>query len=324
MFIRPFLPLPTTQCDGLGANYTPGEWKIRCSIVVYCMAVQSVIGWILFMFFAGVGLFCAPIDWMHQFIGRPKSIITKSEFINRARTIAQRAKELQSLSDMLKRQVRGRAWPRRFSVSLAIDGIRMVYYCLVCSSEDELFHPVPALTVLQCMSCMPFTSGVRYCPWLRRCLALVRCLTVYSLPPPKPGPAVAQRRQEPAVARQLQAPADGAVPTGGGRVPAGPRVPAGGLQMNDELISLFPNHCFQTLDANETNDGGGRVPAGQSLPADDLETETLSLWIASLYVILNRLSVMFFSHYAHVGCNATMQPRACVSTAGIFARARPA
>jgi hypothetical protein len=46
------------------------------------------------MIFAGVGVFCAPVDWIFQYLGRPKVIITKSEYIGRARGLAQRAKEI--------------------------------------------------------------------------------------------------------------------------------------------------------------------------------------------------------------------------------------
>lgn len=44
--------------------------------------------------FAGWGMFAAPIDWIFQYIRRPKSVITKSEYIDRARGLAQRAKEI--------------------------------------------------------------------------------------------------------------------------------------------------------------------------------------------------------------------------------------
>lgn len=54
----------------------------------------AVAGWILFLIFAGWGMFAAPIDWIFQYIRRPKSVITKSEYIDRARGLAQRAKEV--------------------------------------------------------------------------------------------------------------------------------------------------------------------------------------------------------------------------------------
>jgi len=39
-------------------------------------------------------MFAAPIDWIFQYVRRPKSVITKSEYIDRARGLAQRAKEI--------------------------------------------------------------------------------------------------------------------------------------------------------------------------------------------------------------------------------------
>ncbi len=41
-----------------------------------------------------MGLLAAPIDWIFQFQGRPQSVITKSEYMRRARVIAQRAKQV--------------------------------------------------------------------------------------------------------------------------------------------------------------------------------------------------------------------------------------
>jgi hypothetical protein len=51
-------------------------------------------GWLLFLVFAGMGVLATPIDWIQQFLGRPKTVITKSEYIRRARLVAQRAKQL--------------------------------------------------------------------------------------------------------------------------------------------------------------------------------------------------------------------------------------
>jgi hypothetical protein len=51
-------------------------------------------GWILFLVFAGWGIFAAPIDWIFQYIRRPKAVITKSEYIDRARGLAMRAKDI--------------------------------------------------------------------------------------------------------------------------------------------------------------------------------------------------------------------------------------
>lgn len=87
------------QCTAIGTSTMPARfvlsnWKLRVSIPIYVMAIQSVLGWVLFLIFAGVGIMAAPIDWLQQFLGRPKIVITKSEYMARARIIAQRAKEI--------------------------------------------------------------------------------------------------------------------------------------------------------------------------------------------------------------------------------------
>jgi hypothetical protein len=48
-------------------------------------------GWVLFMVFAGVGLVALPLDLVQSFLGRPVAVITKSEYIKRARGLGQRA-----------------------------------------------------------------------------------------------------------------------------------------------------------------------------------------------------------------------------------------
>lgn len=50
--------------------------------------------WLLFLVFAGVGVLAAPIDWIQQWRSRPTSVITRSEYMRRARIIAQRSKEV--------------------------------------------------------------------------------------------------------------------------------------------------------------------------------------------------------------------------------------
>jgi LMBR1 domain-containing protein 1 len=66
------------------------------NMLMLCWAncVAAPLGWILFMVFAGVGVLAAPVDWIFQFIGRPQSIITRSEYMQRGRVLAQRAKQI--------------------------------------------------------------------------------------------------------------------------------------------------------------------------------------------------------------------------------------
>lgn len=106
------------------------------------MAMQSVIGWILFLVFGGWGLLAGPVDWVHEYMRRPRSAITRSQYLERARGIAQRAREIRATSDMLKRQDRasggskGRGWR---------GGLRRLQREVVALEADEaaLDHAFP-------------------------------------------------------------------------------------------------------------------------------------------------------------------------------------
>ncbi|GLC46184.1 hypothetical protein PLESTB_001198800 [Pleodorina starrii] len=102
------------QCSAFGTTFKFNNWKLRVSLPVYIMAIQSVLGWLLFLVFAGVGLLAAPIDWLQEFLGRPKAVITKSEYMRRAQIIAQRAKQIMNMLQMLRRGDRDRRWRSNF------------------------------------------------------------------------------------------------------------------------------------------------------------------------------------------------------------------
>lgn len=104
-------PCLLAQCDTL-INQIEETWKVRVSIIVYAMAVVATLGWVLFMVFGGIGLVALPIDWIRQFIRRPRATITRSQYIDRARDLARRAKDILGLADALKREERerGRSW----------------------------------------------------------------------------------------------------------------------------------------------------------------------------------------------------------------------
>ena len=51
-------------------------------------------GWLLFMVFCGAGLVALPLDMIREFLGRPKSTITKSEYMTRAKALGNKAKRI--------------------------------------------------------------------------------------------------------------------------------------------------------------------------------------------------------------------------------------
>ena len=48
------------------------------------------------MVFAGVGLVALPLDCIREWLGRPKSTISKSEYIKRAKGLGQRANTMKA------------------------------------------------------------------------------------------------------------------------------------------------------------------------------------------------------------------------------------
>lgn len=53
-------------------------------------------GWVLFMVFAGVGLVAFPVDCLKAFAGRPRSTISRSEYLKRAQGLGNRAKQIKA------------------------------------------------------------------------------------------------------------------------------------------------------------------------------------------------------------------------------------
>lgn len=101
----------TAQCD-VFINRVSETWKVRVSIIVYAMCIVATVGWVLFMVFGAIGIVTLPIDWIRSWIGRPRATITRSQYIDRARDLARRAKDILALADALKREERerGRSW----------------------------------------------------------------------------------------------------------------------------------------------------------------------------------------------------------------------
>lgn len=105
------------QCD-VFINRVTETWKIRVSIIVYAMCIVATIGWVLFMVFGAIGIVTLPLDWIRSWIGRPRATITRSQYIDRARDLARRAKDILALADALKREERerGRSWRWRRNI----------------------------------------------------------------------------------------------------------------------------------------------------------------------------------------------------------------
>jgi len=80
--------------------------KIRVSIFVYMVGLLSTIGWLGFVFFAGVGLSALPIDLVVDYVNRPKPI-TLDMYARAKEDIAARAVFLLDIGKKLEEKQRG-------------------------------------------------------------------------------------------------------------------------------------------------------------------------------------------------------------------------
>mmetsp|Transcript_12200 Transcript_12200/g.38633 ORF Transcript_12200/g.38633 Transcript_12200/m.38633 type:complete len:432 (+) Transcript_12200:187-1482(+) len=123
-------------CDGAARDEqgigSKEEWSLRTSFPVYMIAVISILGWLLFMVFAGVGVFALPVDWIKAFAYRPRTTITRSEYISEAIKMEKRAKEVQVLAKSLRREEQERGKSRKWRKQL-----NMLNQQLVMLEEDE-------------------------------------------------------------------------------------------------------------------------------------------------------------------------------------------
>ena len=58
------------------------------------IALVTTAGWLLFMIFAGIGLVALPLDLIRELLGRPRSTISKTEYLAKAKGLGQRAKNI--------------------------------------------------------------------------------------------------------------------------------------------------------------------------------------------------------------------------------------
>jgi len=113
-----------TDCDGLNGSPTTVRFLTFTTFPIYCIALATVIGWLLFMVFAGVGLIALPTDMIRSYLFRPQTTITKTEYIRLGGEIGKKAKEivdgLRAVQQDVRRNGRSRK-NRRTLASLTSD-----------------------------------------------------------------------------------------------------------------------------------------------------------------------------------------------------------
>merc|ERR1711871_607883 len=80
----------------------PDFTTIRVTLPIYAVACVSLVGWVFFAMFAGVGLVALPIDLIHTFTNRPTSIDVKNWAAKR-NELKERAAKLRQIGQKMER-----------------------------------------------------------------------------------------------------------------------------------------------------------------------------------------------------------------------------
>ena len=104
-------------CDASAVVVETKNWTLRTSFPVYVIALSSMLGWLLFSLFAGIGMVTLPVDCLLSFARRPQATITKTQYMEQAKRLAIRAKEIKEVATDLRReeqtQGKSRQWKKK-------------------------------------------------------------------------------------------------------------------------------------------------------------------------------------------------------------------
>lgn len=126
-------------CDAI-ATQAKETWSMRTSFPVYVAAITSIIGWLLFMVFAGVGAVALPLDWIHAFVNRPRTWMTRSEYIKEAGVLGKRATDIKRAATALRQEEMNNGRTRKWRKDMAAVSQAM---SLLEEDEDRLLECYP-------------------------------------------------------------------------------------------------------------------------------------------------------------------------------------
>lgn len=76
------------------------------SWIVYLIIVMSLGGWFFFSIFAGVGIISLPIDWISEFLHRPKRL-SRDQYLEKKRMVGEQAAILREAGEQIQLDIKG-------------------------------------------------------------------------------------------------------------------------------------------------------------------------------------------------------------------------
>jgi LMBR1 domain-containing protein 1 len=135
---------------------------MRVSFPEYIIALTTIFGSILFVIFGGVGMACLPMSLIATFLRRPKTTISRAQYIKEATHILKRGKDIKEVLLGLQREERAGSKGRKWKKNV----LKMQKELIYLEQDDEALTEVfPqgekadtswALTVISYLTCLFF------------------------------------------------------------------------------------------------------------------------------------------------------------------------
>ncbi|KAH9571880.1 hypothetical protein CY35_02G116100 [Sphagnum magellanicum] len=135
---------------------------MRVSLPEYIIALTTIFGSILFVIFGGVGMACLPMSLIATFLRRPKTTISRAQYIKEATYILKRGKDIKEVLLGLQREERAGSKGRKWKKNV----LKMQKELIYLEQDDEALTEVfPqgekadtswALTVISYLTCLFF------------------------------------------------------------------------------------------------------------------------------------------------------------------------
>ncbi|KAH9571879.1 hypothetical protein CY35_02G116100 [Sphagnum magellanicum] len=146
----------------LSGSGTSTTWSMRVSLPEYIIALTTIFGSILFVIFGGVGMACLPMSLIATFLRRPKTTISRAQYIKEATYILKRGKDIKEVLLGLQREERAGSKGRKWKKNV----LKMQKELIYLEQDDEALTEVfPqgekadtswALTVISYLTCLFF------------------------------------------------------------------------------------------------------------------------------------------------------------------------
>ena len=129
-----------TLCSAFEPGVTTETFTVRPTFIVYMIAVASIVSWMIFFVYAGVGIVALPIDLVKSFLNRPVKVIPRSEYIRCATILARDAQTIHQQIKSVQKEQRETGRSKKTKKELKVLQVKLSQ---LEDDEEELLKAYP-------------------------------------------------------------------------------------------------------------------------------------------------------------------------------------